>query len=159
MRKAPRPLNRIDRKILRILQDDGRISFAELGRQVGLTTTPCIERVKRLEKDGFITGYSAVVNPEYLDAGLIIFVQIKFDRTSKANFDQFRHAVTLLDQVQECYLVSGGFDYLLKARVADMGAYREFLEETLLSVPGVKESTSIVVMDMAKETLKIPVPY
>lgn len=154
-----RPLSRIDRHILRALQDDGRMTYAELARRVGLTTTPCIERVRRLEKEGFISGYSALVNPEYLEAGLIIFVQIKLDRSSKTSFDQFRLAVIELQEVQECYLVSGSFDYLIKARVADMTAYREFLEETLLSVPGVKESTSIVVMEAAKETLKIPVSY
>jgi Lrp/AsnC family leucine-responsive transcriptional regulator len=151
-------LNRIDKNILRILQENGRISFAELGRQVGLTTTPCIERVKRLEKEGFIKGYSAIVSPDKLDAGLIIFVQIKFDRTSKSNFTQFQSAVRQLDQVQECYLISGAFDYLIKARVANMSAYREFLEDTLLSLPEVKESSSIVVMEAAKETLNIPIP-
>jgi len=150
-------LNKIDRKILRILQKDGRITYAELGRQVGLTTTPSIERVKRLEKEGYIKGYSAIVNPEQLDAGLIIFVQIKFDRTSKSNFAEFQRAVQKLEQVQECYLISGAFDYLLKARVANMSAYREFLEDTLLSLPDVKESSSIVVMEAAKETLNIPV--
>ena len=159
MQERPRNLNRIDRNILRILQDNGRITYADLARQVGLTTTPCIERVKRLEREGFIRGYGALVNPDFLDAGLIIFVQIKLDRTSKNSFDKFRTAVVRLSEVQECYLVSGNFDYLLKARVADMSAYREFLGETLLSVPGVQESTSIVVMEAAKETLKIELPY
>lgn len=158
MSKSPRDLNRIDRHILRILQNDGRITYADLARQVGLTTTPCIERVKRLEREGFIRGYSARVEPEYLDAGLIIFIQIKLDRTSKHSFDNFRTAAVNLQQVQECYLVSGNFDYLLKARVADMTAYREFLGDTLLSVPGVRESTSIVVMEAVKETLNIEVP-
>jgi len=151
-------LNRIDKHILRILQNEGRITLAELGRRVGLTTTPCTERVKRLEKEGYIKGYSAIVDPEKLDAGLIIFVQIKFDRTSKSNFTQFQAAVRQLEQVQECYLISGAFDYLLKARVANMSAYREFLEDTLLSLPEVKESSSIVVMEAAKETLNIPIP-
>lgn len=159
MSQAPRALNRIDRNILRLLQRDGRITYAELARQVGLTTTPCIERVKRLEKEGFIKGYTSILNPQYLDAGLIIFVQIKLDRTSKDGFEKFRTAVVRLPEVQECYLVSGSFDYLIKARVADMSAYREFLENTLLSVPGVQESNSIVVMDSAKETLQIDVPY
>lgn len=158
MFKVPRDLNRIDRHILRILQVDGRITYADLARKVGLTTTPCIERVKRLEREGFIQGYSARVEPEYLDAGLIIFIQIKLDRTSNNSFDNFRTAAINLQQVQECYLVSGNFDYLLKVRVADISAYREFLGDTLLSVPGVRESTSIVVMEAVKETLNIDVP-
>lgn len=157
--KEARELNRIDRNILRILQEDGRLSYAELGRRVGLTTTPCIERVRRLENKGYIKGYKAIINPDYLDAGLIILVQVKCDRTSKANFDQFRNSVRRLPQVQQCYLVSGSFDYLIKARVANMQLYREFLEQTLLSIPGVKESTSIVVMEATKETLDVSIPY
>ena len=151
-------LNRIDRHILRILQDEARVSYAELARRVGLTTTPCIERVKRLEKKGYIRGYNAVLDPNQLDSGLIVFVQIRLDRTSKDNFDAFKRAVYTLVEVQECYLVSGSFDFLLKARVADMNEYRDFLADTLLSVPGVKESTSIAVMETVKETMSIAIP-
>ena len=152
-------LSKIDRNILRILQEDARISYAELARQVGLTTTPCIERVRKLEKLGVINSYRAILNPEYLDAGLAVFVQIRLSRTSQDNFEAFRQAVIQLDEVQECYLVSGNFDYLIKARVAGMPAYREFLGETLLTLPGVDASTSYVVMEQVTETLAIPVPY
>ncbi|MFQ3324140.1 MAG: Lrp/AsnC family leucine-responsive transcriptional regulator [Pseudomonadales bacterium] len=152
-------LSKIDRNILRILQEDARISYAELARQVGLTTTPCIERVRKLEKMGVINSYRAILNPEYLDAGLAVFVQIRLSRTSQDNFEAFRQAVIQLDEVQECYLVSGNFDYLIKARVAGMPAYREFLGETLLTLPGVDASTSYVVMEQVTETLAIPVPY
>lgn len=150
-------LSKIDRNILHIMQNDGRISYVELARQVGLTTTPCIERVRRLEREGYIRHYSTVLNPEQLDAGFIVFVQIRLDRTSKDTFAQFKEAVLELPEVQECYLVSGNFDYLIKARLADMAAYRVFLEESLLSVPAVQESTSVVVMEAVKETLTIPV--
>lgn len=149
-------LKRIDKNILAALQKDGRITYAELARQVGLTTTPCIERVKRLERDGYIKGYSAQLDPERLGSGLIVFVQIRLVRTSKAGFDDFKKSVVLIPEVQECYLVSGTFDYLIKARVADMSAYREFLGDTLLTLPGVQESTSIAVMEVVKETLSIP---
>ena len=159
MKPSAAQLNRIDRHILRILQQEGRTSYAELARQVGLTTTPCIERVKRLEREGYIQGYTAILTPEFLDAGLIVFVQIRLARTSPETFEDFKHAVINLPEVQECYLVSGNFDYLLKARVANMAAYREFLGETLLTVPGVNESTSIVVMEAVKETLTIPISY
>ncbi len=150
-------LSRIDKNILSIMQNDGRITYAELARQVGLTTTPCIERVRRLERDGYIKHYSTVLNPEQLDAGLIVFVQIRLDRTSKDTFAQFKSAVLELPEVQECYLVSGNFDYLIKARLPDMSAYRVFLEESLLSVPAVQESTSVMVMEAVKETLTIPI--
>jgi Lrp/AsnC family leucine-responsive transcriptional regulator len=158
MINRPYQLNRIDRHILRILQDEARTSYAELARQVGLTTTPCIERVKRLEKQGYIRGYNAMLDPNQLNSGLIVFVQIRLDRTSKDNFDAFKRAVYTLPEVQECYLVSGNFDFLLKARVADMNEYRDFLADTLLSVPGVKESTSIAVMETVKETMSISIP-
>ncbi|MBR9910858.1 MAG: winged helix-turn-helix transcriptional regulator [Gammaproteobacteria bacterium] len=159
MKSSLEKLNRIDRHILRELQLDGRITYAALAERVGLTTTPCIERVKRLERDGYIKSYTAVVNPEQLDAGLIVFVQIRLDRTSKQSFEEFKNALIDLPEVQECYLVSGNFDYLVKARLADMAAYRVFLQDTLLSVPGVQGSTSIMVMEVVKETLSIPVPY
>ena len=150
-------LNRIDRNILRELQQDGRLSYAELARRVGLTTTPCMERVRRLERDGVITGFSALVNPGTVGAALLVFVQIRLSRTSQDNFAGFRAAASDLPEVQECYLVSGDFDYLIKARVADMAAYREFLGETLLGLPGVQASTSYVVMETVKETLCVPI--
>ncbi len=148
-------LSRIDRSILRELQRDGRITYAELARRVGLTTTPCIERVKKLENSGVIHGYQAILDPEQLGAGLVVFVQVRLSRTSQANFEDFRKAVVKLKEVQECYLVSGNFDYLIKARVADMHAYRELLGETLLTLPSVNESTSYVVMEELKETLTL----
>lgn len=150
-------LNRIDRNILRKLQQDGRLSYAELARRVGLTTTPCMERVRRLERDGVITGFSALVNPGAVGAALLVFVQIRLSRTSQDNFAEFKAAASDLPDVQECYLVSGDFDYLIKARVADMAAYREFLGETLLGLPGVQASTSYVVMETVKETLCVPI--
>mgnify|MGYP000173897497 CR=1 FL=1 len=157
MKTSKDALKTIDRNILRIMQDDARITYAELARQVGLTTTPCIERVRRLERDGYIKHYSTVVDPDKLDAGLIVFVQIRLDRTSKDTFAQFKESVLELPEVQECYLVSGNFDYLIKARLADMAEYRLFLEESLLAVPAVQESTSIMVMETIKETLAIPI--
>lgn len=148
-------LNSVDKKILRELQKDGRISFAALARRVGLSNSPCFERVKRLEREGIIKGYTTLLNPEYLGAGLIVFVQIRLIRTSQDIFEKFKQAAINLAEVQECYLVSGNFDYLIKARVPDMNAYRKFLGETLLTLPGVQESTSYVVMEEVKETLNI----
>jgi len=152
-------LNKIDRNILRVLQKEGRTSYAELARQVGLSTTPCKERVKRLERDGVIRGYQAILNPSFLDAALVVIVQIRLNRTSQDIFEDFKHHAYDLPEVQECYLVSGNFDYLIKARVADMAAYRKFLGETLLTLPGVQESTSYVVMEQVKETLALEIPY
>lgn len=148
-------LDRYDHQILKVLQGDGRISYTELGKAVGLTTTPCIERVRKLERQGFIKGYTAQLSPQKLDAGLVVFVQISLDRSSKQSFSGFRAAIESLEPVQECYLVAGSFDFLVKARMKDMHAYRHFLEEELLAVPGVSDSTSIAVMETVKETLAI----
>lgn len=150
-------LDKYDRNILTVLQQDGRISFTDLGKRVGLTTTPCIERVRKLERAGFIKGYSARLSAQKLNSGLVVFVQISLDRSSKQTFEDFRRSIEKLQQVQECYLVTGDFDFLVKARVKDMRAYRDFLEEELLAVPGVNSSTSIAAMETVKETLAIPV--
>lgn len=151
-------LDKIDRNIVRILQRDARTSFTALAKQVGLSTTPCKERVRRLERDGVIQHYQAVLDPRALDRGLVVFVQIRLNRTSQDIFEEFTASALDLPEVQECYLVSGNFDYLLKARVADMNAYRILLGETLLTLPGVLESTSYVVMEQVKESLMLPVP-
>lgn len=151
-------LSTIDKKILRELQKDGRITFSELAKRVGLSTSPCLERVRRMERDGVINGYTTLLNPHFLDADLIVFVQIRLTRTSQDIFERFKKAAAKLDEVQECYLISGNFDYLIKARVSDMDAYRKFLGTTLLTLPDVQESTSYVVMELVKETLALPVP-
>ncbi|MEQ8264322.1 Lrp/AsnC ligand binding domain-containing protein [Pseudohaliea sp.] len=159
MERKLNQLGRIDRNILRALQRNGRLSIAALAREVGLTTTPCKERVRRLEREGAIRGYHAVLEQGWLDAALVVFVQIRLNRSSQDVFEEFSHSAAALPEVQECYLVSGNFDYLIKARVADMDAYRKFLGETLLTLPGVQESTSYVAMEQVKETLELTVPY
>ena len=156
---AAKSLSKIDRNILRILQRDGRISYTDLAREVGLSVTPCIERVKRLERSGYIQGYTAKLNPDLLNAGLVVFVQIRLNHTSQKNFEEFRRSVLDLEDVQSCYLVSGNYDDLLKARVADMAAYRELLGSRILKLPAVQESTSYVVMEELKETMQLPIPH
>ncbi len=151
-------LKKLDKKILQVLQGDGRISFTDLAKQVGLTTTPCIERVRKLEREGYINGYTALLDAEKLEVGLVVFVQVRLNRSSKQTFEDFRRAIRKLAEVQECYLVTGSFDFLVKARMRDMTAYRDFLEESILSLPGVQDSTSIAAMDIIKETLEIRVP-
>ena len=154
--KTPKTLDRIDRRILECLQKDGRISNVKLARLVNLTPTPCIERVKRLERQGYIRGYSAVLDPEMVNAGLLVFVEINLSHTSPDAFRQFRDEARKLPEIMDCHLVSGNFDYLIKARVSDMKAYRELLGEKILSLPGVNGSRSYVVMEEVKETLNLP---
>ncbi|MBX2857687.1 MAG: Lrp/AsnC ligand binding domain-containing protein [Cellvibrionaceae bacterium] len=148
-------LDKIDRNILKVLQKNGRVTYADIARQVGLSTTPCLERVKKMEKQGVIRGYTTIVNPEYLKANLVVFINIRLSKQEQDVFAKFKAAVLKLTTVQECYLVSGNFDYLLKARVKDMSSYRKFYAETVLKLPGVIECTSHVVMEEVKDTMEI----
>lgn len=150
-------LDRIDKKILQELQAHGRLSNTELAKRVNLSPTPCSERVKLLERQGFIDGYQAKLNPKLLNLELLVFVEISLLRTSPDVFADFSEAVRNLPQVLECHLVSGNFDYLIKARVADMKAYRELLGETLLTLPGVSDSRTYVVMEEVKENQSLPI--
>ena len=145
-------LDKKDLLILHELQENARITNVELARKVNLSATPCAERVRSLEKNGFIQGYYARLNPSLLNAELLVFVEIDLARTSPEVFDDFAKAVRKLPQVLECHLVSGNFDYLIKARVADMTAYRKLLGETLLTLPGVSASRTYVVMEDVKES-------
>ncbi|MGH1487768.1 MAG: leucine-responsive transcriptional regulator Lrp [Cellvibrionaceae bacterium] len=151
-------LDRLDRKILRELQTNGRIPNVELAKRVGLSPTPCLNRVKRLEKEGCIEHYTVRINPDFVDAKLLVFVEVRLDRTSKNVFSNFRIEVRKLPEIMECHLVSGDFDYLLKARVKDMHAYRKLLGETLLSLPHVNSTRTYMVMEEVKETDIIPIP-
>lgn len=149
--------DRIDRNILRELQSNGRLSNVDLSKRVGLSPTPCLERVKRLEQDKVITGYSANLNPNFLDAALLVFVEITLSRTSPDVFEEFSKAVMNVDVIQECHLVSGNFDFLLKTRVSDMQAYRNLLGDTLLTLPSVSESRTYVVMEEVKSGNKLAI--
>ncbi|NQZ82763.1 MAG: leucine-responsive transcriptional regulator Lrp [Colwellia sp.] len=156
-RHHDKSLDRIDRNILVELQKNARLSNVELSKRVGLSPTPCLERVKRLEKENYIKGYQAILNPEKLEAALLVLVEITLTKTSPDVFDDFSNAVHELDVIQECHLVSGDFDFLLKTRVADMAAYRELLGDTLLRLPAVSESRTYVVMEEVKSTNYIPI--
>nr|WP_294864509.1 winged helix-turn-helix transcriptional regulator [uncultured Pseudogulbenkiania sp.] len=153
-----RPLDKIDLRILKYLQNNGRMSMTELADKVGLSTTPCTERVRKLERDGIIEGYYARLNPQAMNSSLLVFVEIKLAAKSGDIFDSFRREVQKLPEVMECHLVSGEYDYLLKARIPDMSMYRKLLGDILLKLPHANESRSYVVMEEVKETLALPIP-
>ncbi len=152
-----RELDRIDRKILDILQRDGRISITDLAERISLSATPCSERVKRLEREGVITGYHARVNPAALGLNLLVFLEIKLSAKSGDVFDRVKQELLYVPEVMECHLVSGDFDYLVKARLSEMNEYRRLLGEILKRLPASAESHSYVVMEEIKETLSLPV--
>ncbi|MET0508829.1 MAG: Lrp/AsnC ligand binding domain-containing protein [Burkholderiaceae bacterium] len=153
-----RQLDAIDLKILRRLQADGRISMKALAAAVGLSVTPCIERVRRLEREHVIRGYHARLDPQALGQQLLVFVEIKLAAKSAAAFDAFRREVRKLPAVMECHLVSGEFDYLIKARIPEMNAYRRLLGDMLLALPEARDSRSYIVMEEIKESLELVIP-
>ena len=150
-------LDAIDRRILRELQADGRISNLKLAEAVHLSPTAVLERVRRLTREGVNLGYEARLNPSHLGAGLLVFVEILLDRTVTDVLETFKAAVQTRPEILECHLVAGGFDYLVKTRVADMAAYREFLGSTLWSLPGVRETRTYAVMEEIKNSTRLPV--
>ena len=145
-------LDRIDRKILSILQEDGRMANLKLAEAVALSPTAVLARVQRLTRDGFILGYEARLNPLKLGAGMLVFVEVLLDRTTPNVFDQFKAAVQVHPEIMECHMVAGGFDYLLKTRSADMNAYRVFAGNVLWQLPGVRETRTYAVMEEVKHT-------
>lgn len=152
-----RKLDRIDRKILKLLQNDGRISNVKLAEMIHLSPTPCLERVKRLEKEGFIKNYVAILDPKMLDAALVSFIEVSLDRTTTRALDNFREEVMRMDEVQECHMVAGGFDYLIKVRTSDMEHYRRFLGEKLSSIKDISSTHTYVVMEEIKASSAIKV--
>jgi Lrp/AsnC family leucine-responsive transcriptional regulator len=150
-------IDKTDRRILATLQSDGRIANVELAERIGLSPTSIGERLKRLQRDGFVEGYGARLNPHRLGFGLLVFVEVLLDKTTPDVFERFAEAVRRAPEVLECHMVAGGFDYLVKTRVADMTAYRRFLGDTLLSFPGVRETRTYAVMEEVKRDAPLPV--
>ena len=154
--KFMQQFDRIDRKILDVLQRSGRISITDLAQQVGLSATPCADRVRRLEREGVITGYHARVSPRAVGKNLLVFLEIKLSAKSDEVFEKIRTELQRMPDVLECYLVSGDFDYLIKARIPDMNDYRTLLGNILQRLPASAESRSYVVMEEIKETFYLP---
>lgn len=154
---SPHDLDRIDRRILDCLQREGRLPMTELAQQVGLSTSPVTERVRRLEREGVITGYHARVDPAKLGRPLLVFVELTLSSKSGELFDKLRNELLYEPRVLECHLVSGRFDYLIKARLSAMSEYRELLAQILQKIPVPAQSNSYVVMEEIKEGLTLPV--
>jgi Lrp/AsnC family leucine-responsive transcriptional regulator len=152
-----RKLDRIDRVILKLLQADGRLSNVELARQVGLSPTPCLERVRRLEREGYIRGYVALADPEMLNADTIAFIQVSLTTTTSEKLQAFNREMCSLPEVESCHMVAGGFDYLLKIRCAHMQDYQRFLGEKLAIIPQVAQTHTYVVIEEVKSQTAIPV--
>ena len=149
-------LDETDLRILRVLQADGRITNQALAQRCHLSPAACHERVKRLRDTGVIQGFAALIDPAAIDRGLLIFVEVQLDRTTGDLFDEFARTARKAPEILECHMVAGGFDYLIKARVADMDAYRSFLGEVLVEMPGVRETRTYAVLEEVKNTVRLP---
>lgn len=147
--------DRIDLRILRVLQNDGRIPNLKLAEAVSLSPTAVLARTQRLQREGYILGYEARLNPLKLGLGMMVFVEVLLDRTTPNVFDEFKAAVQVRDEIMECHMVAGGFDYLLKTRMADMTAYRDFAGKVLWQLPGVRETRTYAVMEEVKNTTQL----
>ena len=155
MAESPADLDRIDLKILQVLQAEGRLSNLKLAEAVALSPAAVLARVQRLTRAGYILGYEARLNPALLGAGLLVFVEVLLDRTTPNVFEQFKAAVLVHPEILECHMVAGGFDYLLKTRAADMDAYRRFAGSVLWQLPGVRETRTYAVMEEVKDSSRL----
>ncbi len=151
MQKAvSKSLDRIDRTILETLQHQGRISNVELARKVRLSPSPCLDRVKKLESEGFIEGYQARLNAAKLGLGVVAFIQITLERSGAKVFSRFKQAVVDIAEVEECHMVAGEFDYLLKLRIRNMEEYHLALGR-LAELPGVAQTQTYMVTEPIKQ--------
>lgn len=151
-------LDSIDHRLIDVLQSDGRITNLDLAKQCGLSPAACHERVRRLRESGVIRATVALIEPKALNCDLLIFVEVLLDRTTDDAFRAFADHVRSIPEILECHMVAGGFDYLIKARVSDMAAYRTFLGNILASVPGLRETRTYAVLEQVKETTVLPSP-
>lgn len=144
-------LDRIDRKILTILSADGRIPVTELARKVGLSKSPCQVRLKRLQDDGYIQGFRAILNAEKLGLEHVAFAEVKLTDTTEKALSAFNKAVLAVPEIEECHMIAGSFDYLLKVRTSDIQSYRRVLGEVISTLPYVGSTSTHVSMQSVKD--------
>jgi Lrp/AsnC family leucine-responsive transcriptional regulator len=152
-------LDRLDARILAELQMDGRRSVVELGERVGLTGTPCARRVKQLENSGVIVGYAAVLDPVRLGLKVQAFVQVKLERHTDENVEQFRRELAALEQVVGCFATTGEYDFMLQVVAPDLEALSELVLKRLLKIACVRDVHSSIVLDTIKRSPRIPLGH
>ncbi len=145
-------LDAIDKRILKELQINARISNVDLSKKVNLSPTPCLERVKRLEKSGMILGYHANICPIKTNISLLVFIEVTLEKTVNSVFKEFAETASHYAEILECHMIAGGFDYLLKLRFRDIQEYRNFLGEGLVKLPKVSLTHTYIVSEEVKDT-------
>lgn len=151
MQNDPSGLDRFDAAMLRVLSTEGRISVTELARRIGLSKSPTQARLRRLEESGVILGYRALFDPRRIGAAHVAFVEVKLSDTREAALAAFNAAVAEVPEIEQCHLIAGGFDYLLKVRTSDITSYRRVLAERVSSLPHVTATSTHVAMEAVKE--------
>ena len=150
-------LDKIDRKILKNLQDNGRITNVELARLAGISAPPCLRRVRALEDAGYIRGYHAKVDPQVLGFGVAIFAQVKLVSQAESDLSKFESLVTSWPQVRECHMLAGETDFLLKVVANDWDSYQEFLTNELTAAPNVTSVKSSLAIRSSKDRPGVPI--
>lgn len=151
IRRYSGEIDAFDSRIIEILREDGRVSITELATRVGLSKTPCQLRLKRLIDEGYIEGFAAVLNPAKFGLDHVAFAEVKLTNTQEDALRRFNEAVKKIKEVEECHLIAGRFDYLLKIRTPDIRRYRHVLGERISSLPFVASTSTSVVMETVKE--------
>jgi Lrp/AsnC family transcriptional regulator len=149
-------IDALDIKILKIIQENSQKTLKEIAEQVNLSLSPTHDRVKRLESDGYIKGYVAILNRKKLNLGLLVHCQVTLEKQTSQNFSEFEAAILAFPEVISCHLVSGNFDYYLKVLSADVESYNRFYQEKLAVLPSVAHISSLFVMDEIKSTTALP---
>ncbi|KEP67824.1 winged helix-turn-helix transcriptional regulator [Thioclava sp. BHET1] len=148
-------LDAIDRKIIYELQRNARISITDLARRVGLSKTPVAARIRALEESGLIAGYRAMLSPIKLGLSHITYVEVRLSDTREAALSKFNAAVATVPAIEECYMIAGNFDYLLKVRTRDIAEYRRVMGDQLSSLPFVHSTSSFVAMEAVVESAAV----
>ena len=149
------PLDRIDLAILRELSADGRLTVTELAERVGLSKSPAQVRLKRLQAEGYILGFRAVIDPAKLGLDHIAFVEVRLKDTTEGALRAFNAAARAVQEIEECHMIAGAFDYLLKVRTSDIRRYREVLGETISALPHVSTTSTHVAMEAVKDVAQV----
>jgi len=147
-------MDEFDRKIVAVLRKDGRITFTDLAQQVGLSKTPCQQRVRRLVESGVIVGFRAIVDPAKLGLDHVAFTEVKLSDTREEALKEFNAAVRRISEVEECHMIASSFDYLLKVRTADIRKYRTVLGEKISGLPHVASTSTFVAMETVRESAR-----
>ncbi|WP_163850878.1 Lrp/AsnC family transcriptional regulator [Pseudooceanicola aestuarii] len=146
-----RQLDRFDRKILDILSNEGRLPATDLARRIGMSKSPCQARLKRLQDDGVILGFRAVLDPAALRRAHVAFVEVTLSDTREAALRAFNAAVRIVPEIEQCHMIAGSFDYLLKVRTEDIDSYRRVLGEVVSALPHVESTSTHVTMEAVKD--------